>query len=262
MKVVTFGKLKGGVGATSLAVNFACELARSGSKVLFMDLDHQLNATGFFNAFNPANNVKKIFLGENLDEIEEVYENLWVISGSLSLDEMEVLLSTHDNKILILDRWFFENKETLEAFDYIIIDTRPEFSTVVKNAIYVSNVVVCPLIPSEFSDMAQENIEVRFEEFRKSFWDYRNNQSHVRAKMVYVGNMLGQDKESKQFLSEKVETVANFPKRVVFNRSLTEHTPFCEMSQNNRLRKENEGLFELIEEEFEKLKNVIDSEVE
>lgn len=258
MKVVTFAKLKGGVGATTIAVNFACHLGKNGHKVLFLDFDSQLNATGFFDTSDAQENVKKIFQKQPLEHVANVYENVWFISGSMTLDEMEVLLSADDNKNMILYRWFHENQEVLSGFDYVIIDNHPGFTTVVKNAICVSDVVVCPLIPSEFSEMSKDNIEIRFGKFKEDFWDYRKKQSHINADLVYVGNMIGQDKESKRFLENGQEFVATFPKRIIFNRSLTEYRPICEMAEDKRLQKEYGDLFGQIEAEFEKLKKVID----
>lgn len=263
MKIISFIKLKGGVGATTLSVNFACELASKGNKVLFLDLDHQLNATSFFDSFNATENVKKLFLQEELNKIKEVRENIWLISGAVTLDELEVRLSSHDNRNMLLYSWFYANHEDLEKqVDYVIIDTRPEFSTVVKNAICVSDVLVCPLVPSEFSDMAQENISLRLEQFKKNLWDFKRNESSIKAEIIYVGNMIGRDKESKNFLAKKVETIANFPKRVLFNRSLTEHKSFNELSADKNFSKDNKELFERIENEFKKIKNYIDEKGE
>ena len=45
MKIITFAAIKGGVGKTTLAYNYGEWLANQGSRILFIDLDHQSNLT-------------------------------------------------------------------------------------------------------------------------------------------------------------------------------------------------------------------------
>lgn len=45
MKIITFTAIKGGVGKTTLTLNYGDWLAKHGKKVLLIDLDHQCNLT-------------------------------------------------------------------------------------------------------------------------------------------------------------------------------------------------------------------------
>ena len=44
-EIITFTNQKGGVGKTSLALNFGIRLKLAGAKVLFVDMDPQCNLT-------------------------------------------------------------------------------------------------------------------------------------------------------------------------------------------------------------------------
>lgn len=51
MKIITFAAIKGGVGKTTLAYNYAEWLAEQNYQVLLIDLDHQCNLTQTYDCF-------------------------------------------------------------------------------------------------------------------------------------------------------------------------------------------------------------------
>lgn len=52
MKIITFAAIKGGVGKTTLAYNYGEWLANHGSRILFIDLDHQSNLTQTYRIYD------------------------------------------------------------------------------------------------------------------------------------------------------------------------------------------------------------------
>ncbi len=53
--------------------------------------------------------------------------------------------------------------------DYILIDTHPDFSTITKNAIAISNYLLSPITPSEHGYNAKFDLETRLENSENHF---------------------------------------------------------------------------------------------
>ncbi|MBS0956874.1 ParA family protein, partial [Lactiplantibacillus plantarum] len=65
MKVITFTAIKGGVGKTTLTLNYGDWLAQHGKKVLLIDLDHQCNLTTVFEKTRRDNTIAEAFKEDN-----------------------------------------------------------------------------------------------------------------------------------------------------------------------------------------------------
>ncbi|MCC9962447.1 ParA family protein, partial [Streptococcus agalactiae] len=75
MKIITFAAIKGGVGKTTLAYNYAEWLAEQNYQVLLIDLDHQCNLTQTYDVFESENTVANIFKRKGDVNIHHLKDN-------------------------------------------------------------------------------------------------------------------------------------------------------------------------------------------
>ena len=195
MKIITFTAIKGGVGKTTLTLNYSDWLVKKGKKVLLIDLDHQCNLTTIFQPTRRNNTIAEAFKdSEEAQEviIDNIKENLDLVAGFIDLDELGSKLENNSNKEMLLFLWLKNNFEKLNigSYDYILIDTHPDFSTITKNAVAISNYLVSPITPSEHGYSAKFDLEARLEKFRKSLFDYKTGETYVDAQLFFVANMI------------------------------------------------------------------------
>lgn len=174
MKIISFVNMKGGVGKSTLAVNFAwCLALRLQQKVLIIDMDPQFNATQCL--LNPEEYVEhkqknkdtilSIFNEDSLQvssvngatvnspkelrdiELVSLHKNLFLLPGDLSLHRIE--MASGDGREFKLERYLEEN--THHNFDYVIIDTPPTPSIWMSSALIASNYYIIPLKPDPLS---------------------------------------------------------------------------------------------------------------
>lgn len=152
MEIVTICSTKGGVGKTTISYNFGEWLAANGNQVLLIDLDQQCNLSQLYGLESTSNNIGNLFDKLN-DEEMSVYhttsENIDIIPGYKKLHRLIANIETDPHKYFFLFRWFRKNYETVKKYDYVIVDCHPSFDTLVKNAVAVSDVLFCPITPTE-----------------------------------------------------------------------------------------------------------------
>lgn len=88
MKIITFAAIKGGVGKTTLAYIYGEWLANQGSRILFIDLDHQSNLTQTYQIYDNKYTVGNIFLKNDQVKIHQINENIDLIAGDMHLDDI------------------------------------------------------------------------------------------------------------------------------------------------------------------------------
>lgn len=164
-KVISFYNFKGGVGKTTLAVNYAAWKSRDINKrVLLIDMDSQCNTTVNFLGFDKkeiSGDPAKYLSVLNIPGIEIPSEgvsipkiapaklitrpdnfNLFVIKGSYSLDDYWTTDKRLENRLDIM----LEAIDTLRLlFDYIIIDLGPRDNNPTLNALAASDYVLVPI---------------------------------------------------------------------------------------------------------------------
>ncbi len=172
-KVVTFGNLKGGVGKTTLAANFAAYLSLQKLKVLLIDLDFQgslsnnlLLAAGY----EEVESKTEMLLddGANLVTLERAKLHLtpaidrgWLVPASYPFAQAESRLlmqwllpiSGQDPDIDV--RYRLANAllrpEVRQSYDLIIFDMPPRMSIGSVNALVASHYFVVPTILDKLS---------------------------------------------------------------------------------------------------------------
>ena len=134
-KIKVFCNLKGGVGKSTLSVNFAMRAASCGIKVLFIDADPQANSTLAFGINPDAENPKtlhSLFTGDEFDDVVfKLCPHLFLIPSCLRLNKAEFYLRSKNNGQKQLSMWI---SKISEKFDMIVVDTNPSLSYLNTNA--------------------------------------------------------------------------------------------------------------------------------
>ncbi|SCW43116.1 Cellulose biosynthesis protein BcsQ [Borreliella japonica] len=151
--IITMANLKGGVGKSTLSILFSYVLKYLGKKVLLIDMDSQNAVTSYFRkyVFNfGKNNIYNLLIGNAYFDqcVYKINDFISIIPSHPSLDEFNY--ENMDNKENLLS--FCLDKNILNYnFDYILIDTPPSFSFILKNALNVTNHIVIPVQPETWS---------------------------------------------------------------------------------------------------------------
>lgn len=151
VKIIAFSNQKGGVGKTTTVLNVADYVARSGKKVLMIDIDPQGNLTsGYGIAKNRIeNSLYDLMTGSA--KFEEVvlptgYENLDILPCNMDLAGLEVELVSVPNRAKVLANAL---KGKIDGYNFVMIDCPPSLGVLTLNALCACDGVIVP-IQSEF----------------------------------------------------------------------------------------------------------------
>lgn len=149
--VIAVTNQKGGVGKTTTAVNLAYYLAKSGKRVLLVDLDPQGNATSGLGIDKTAleKTMCEVLLqtAEMRDTIMQTeHKNLWLAPTTSHLANVEVELAKGERKFIRLKAAL----TSVDAdFDIILIDSPPSLSLLTVNGLIASKYILLP-VQAEF----------------------------------------------------------------------------------------------------------------
>jgi chromosome partitioning protein len=149
-KIKVFANLKGGVGKSSLASQFAMRASAMGLKTLLIDLDAQAHATLALGIeiSDSCPTILNCMIGKGDDKmsIEEVIQPitpfLSLIPASLSLSTLEAKLHSENRRVEKLQLMLGKIRD---QWDLIVIDTNPSASVLNINALLAADelCVVC-----------------------------------------------------------------------------------------------------------------------
>lgn len=172
MKICSFFNVKGGVGKTTLTILTAMKLSKQGKKILLIDADTQANMTQFI--YKVVHNDKTLFqmLTENstaeeviIKDVLENFKNIDLIPSDISLSVLSEYLSTQMGREKAVWRWFKNNIEVIEKYDYIFIDLSPSYDLIARNFMLISDSIITPL---EYQDIASiRGCELFYQKFRQ-----------------------------------------------------------------------------------------------
>lgn len=134
---------KGGVGKTSIAVNLAIALSRSGSKVCLFDGDTSLANTNVMLGLYPAYTLEHLFSGER--SIQEIVingpEGIQIVPGASGVASC-VELNVGQQQRLVTSIKAIE-----KHYDYLLVDTAAGIGPTVLHFIAASQVAVIVITP-------------------------------------------------------------------------------------------------------------------
>jgi len=197
MKRVIFNQ-KGGVGKTSITCNLAAALAKSGKKVLVVDLDSQANASQYLLGNDHQNRTTvSDFFASTLklklfkDSLKEAvhatdYKNLFVIPADQGLIELLPKLESR-YKIFKLKQSIDTLIDELE-FDEVIFDTPPALNFFSMSALISADRILIPFDCDAFSARALIQVMDTVEEVQE------DHQPDLKIEGVIINHFQAQAK--------------------------------------------------------------------
>jgi chromosome partitioning protein len=166
-KVLSFVNLKGGVGKTALAVNFAAYCGKKGVKTLLVDVDPQTNATFWCMDIDEWENYAKTngtvanllgFRPQTFGESSEsdinkiikknVFENMDLIPSHLDLFTVDLDLAGATGREFRLKTAL---STVLQNYGIVVCDCPPNLTIPTQNALAASTNYVIPISPDYLS---------------------------------------------------------------------------------------------------------------
>lgn len=140
-KVIAIVNHKGGVGKTTTTANLGAALARSGARVLCIDIDSQQNLTSsLMNEEEVSMSITDSLGNGAALPIIEVSERLHLCPSDLDLAGVEIDLINRERKVLktLLS-------PIMPQYDYILIDCPPSLGALTVNALVAADEIYLPL---------------------------------------------------------------------------------------------------------------------
>ncbi|MDQ1577099.1 MAG: chromosome partitioning protein [Microbacteriaceae bacterium] len=151
-RIFTISNQKGGVGKTTTVVNLSAALARSGSRVLVIDLDPQGNASTALGVEHREGTPSVYDVIVNDVEMIEVmqkspeFEGLYCIPATIDLAGAEIELVSMVAREQRLGRALASCLDEVdESFDYVLIDCPPSLGLLTINAFVAATEVLIPI---------------------------------------------------------------------------------------------------------------------
>lgn len=179
--VVSCVNLKGGVGKTAIAVNFAAYCGTNGLKTLLVDLDPQTNAT--FSCISPekwgthkkTNGTVADLLGvKNGDNaegnsksaadviIKNVFPGVDLVPSDLQLFTIDLDIGARTARETLLKKAL---KDVLGQYDIVVCDCPPNLTLPTQNALAISTHYVIPVSPDFLSSLGIALLITRVKKF-------------------------------------------------------------------------------------------------
>lgn len=203
MKVISILNRKGGVGKTATVQALGAGLQKKGKRVLFIDLDSQLNLSYGMKADWRAPGSMEV-LQREVEPAEAIQhtEQGDILTASEGLATADIKLTETGKE--------YRLKEALEAikgkYDYVIIDTPAQLGIVTVNALTASDSVVIPVQAEAYSLMGFNQLYAAIDTVKK----YCNSKLKIDGVLITRFDkrpVIGRDmQENMQIIAEQLHT--------------------------------------------------------
>lgn len=270
-KVVAFTANKGGIGKSTLCLNYAYWRAMKGSRVLIIDLDYQRDISLMFpNADKKAVRDAHIYRAfqHDADDVSKPFpkdfrpahvdKNIDLFSGSTELDHVDELMSAKPNLATSVLLNVFVTFKLVDKYDYILLDCHNSFGTATVNGLICCDYILSPTIPNFFSINAVGDMMQKLTNLKHTYYNVRARQSDIHAKLYFIGSMIHfNTKSSHQFLDaikDDPHFIASFHYRELVNKANNSRESIFQYADNSH---DKDIVLDEIEPEFKKIDNII-----
>ena len=148
MKVISISNQKGGVGKTSTTLCLADALRKKGKKVLIIDNDPQCNASSAMLAKTEDTNTMYdvFFRTATLNDSIQTTTNGDIIPNDLALMGIESQFTANPGNFMLM-----KSQMTYLNYDYVIIDTPPNYGFYSSVAWIASDYIIIPVRADKFA---------------------------------------------------------------------------------------------------------------
>ncbi len=229
MKIIAFINLKGGVGKTTSAANFAGESQNEGFEVLVGDCDKQGNLTKLYGVYPfLQKNMVSVLMREvparhaivpkdpdNQYDTDIIPADINLLAANQSMDGAHVLAET------------FKGLE--DDYNYVILDCPPNIDMITLNVLFCADEVIIPVRLDGFAEDGINDILEQIEQIKE-----------INPKITFRGCLITQYKRStKAFdhqlaLREKykcfktiIPYTEKVPESTIARKMLAEYSPTC-----------------------------------
>lgn len=247
MKRAVFNQ-KGGVGKTSITCNLAAAFAKTGRKVLVVDLDSQANATQYLLGRERAAVTRTVadffestlgfkLFRETLKEAlyQTPHEGLWIVPASKLLSELQPKLEGRYK--------IFKLREAIDAvvedlgFDEVFFDTPPALNFYSMSALMASDRVLVPFDCDAFSADALKQVQEVVNEVAS------DHQPNLKTEGVIINHFQAQAKLPQEAIAALVAdgfTVLTpyLSSSIVMRESHAVHVPLVYFKARHKLSEE------------------------
>jgi len=237
--------LKGGVGKTAIAVNFAAYCGARGMKTLLVDLDPQTNATfscidldewevhardngTVADLLDVRRHTSAEGAGRDVNSVirADVFENVDLIPSHLDLFTIDLDLAPAIARERKLSRAL---SPVIDAYDMIVCDCPPNLAITTQNALALSTHYVVPISPDYLSGIG---VGLLLERVQKLTDDLERHLKHVGIVISRVGRPAIHREETTAALRQQFGDLViehEIKERVVVSKAAAAKKPVYEM---------------------------------
>lgn len=233
MRIIAFANQKGGVAKTTSTHNIGVALAQKGKRVLLLDLDSQASLTISvgIEPLEIEKNIINVLDKEKCDIrecIQNVRENLDIITSTIELASLEMNMQGRINREKILDRALEPVKG---EYDFILLDCPPQLSILTVNALSCADGVI---IPTKTDYLSYRGIELLMDTINDVKEEGINSKLEVIGAIATLYNMRSNDdKDILNGLKDKYNVIGVVKMLVSAKKGIYDGLSVVEKEPNN-----------------------------